>query len=665
MEQLLDVASVRTEDERTLAAPSAIRKLVVYLVKPARYDDEGYVVRHWRGVLPSNTLGCLAGLTEDVRKRRLLGDHVAVETHLVDEAVMRVPVRRIVRASRRNGTRLVVALAGVQTNQFARASDLARQFRAQGVTVMIGGFHVSGMTAMFPEGTPDIAALTDIGVTVVAGEVEEQWGQLLSDVANDRLELRYNFLNSLPDLRFQPVPKLPRSYLKRFAVSRFGTVDTSRGCPFNCSFCTIINVQGRKMRCRDAAHLRNAIIENYRDGISFYFFTDDNFGRNKTWRAILDELIALREKGYNLSFMMQVDVQAYRIPNLVDVASRAGCTQVFIGLESVNPENLKAAGKNQNDVSDYGRMVEAWHAAGVVAHVGYIIGFPFDTPQSVSEDVRRLAEEVKVDQASFFMLTPLPGSQDHKDLVEQGGYLDPDFNNYDSFHAATRHPKMSGSEWLETYKRAWRQFYRMDTMKAILRRGHPRNYWNLFTNFMWYKNSFEVEDSHPMATGFLRRKARTERRPGLPIEPRWRFFRARVRELKTEFYRRVHLLWELQELWLQTRRRTEVEARIADTMHELVLSTQRARLRLADWQQAFAQAQVRVPSRMRILLARLNLLSLRWTYTRQDLNHFWHETREHWMRRAYHRINWFRLTWNLVRDMILTARFALTLALRT
>jgi len=646
-------------------APRSIRRLVVYLIKPSRYDDNGYVVRHWRGVLPSNTLACLAGLTEDVKARRLLGDHLEIETHLVDESVQRIPVRRIVRDSRRKGTRLVVALAGVQTNQFARASDLAHRFRAEGVTVMIGGFHVSGMMVMFPGGTPDIAALTDAGVTVVAGEVEDHWGRLLSDAANDCLQPRYNYLHSPPDLSFQPIPKVPRSYMKRFAVSNLGTIDAGRGCPFDCSFCTIINVQGRKMRCRNAAYMRDTFISNYRQGIDFYFFTDDNFARNKNWKDIFDELIRLRGEGYDITFMMQIDVKAYRIPGFVERASRAGCSQVFIGMESINPENLKAAGKTQNDVSDYAHMVETWRTAGVPTHAGYIIGFPYDTPESVDEDVRRLADEVRVDYASFFMLTPLPGSRDHKEMVERGEYMDPDFNKYDSFHPTTHHPKMSQEAWFETYKRAWREFYRLDTMKAILRRVHPRNYWNIFTNFMWYKHSIMVEDSHPMVTGFLRRKVRKERRPGLPVEGRWAYAVARVRELKSEMHKRVRLLWELQELWLQTRRRTEVEMRVADVMHELALTTKRARFRLADWQLAFAQAQARVPSRVRLWLARLNVLSLRWTYTRQDLNLFWHHTRELWSRRAFHRINWLRVPWNLLRDMTITVRFALSMAFRT
>lgn len=138
------------QSEGPVMTPAAQRsRLHLFLVKPSKYDDEGYVVRHWRGVLPSNTLACLYGLTEDVRRRRLLGD-VDIRTHIVDEAVQKVPLRRMIRMNRRSGDRVVVSLVGVQTNQFCRAADIALALRREGVPVLIGGFHVSGTLALFP-----------------------------------------------------------------------------------------------------------------------------------------------------------------------------------------------------------------------------------------------------------------------------------------------------------------------------------------------------------------------------------------------------------------------------------------------------------------------------------------------------------------------------------
>ncbi len=127
----------------------------------------------------------------------------------------------------------------------------------------------------------------------------------------------------------------------------------------------------------------------------------------------------------------------------MEKAARAGCVQVFIGMETIRDDNLEAGGKRQNKAADYREMIAAWHREGVVCHVGYIIGFPHDTYERVMEDVRALRDELLVDQASFFMLTPLPGSEDHRRAVEAGVAMDPDYNNFDSFHPTVPHPRMS------------------------------------------------------------------------------------------------------------------------------------------------------------------------------------------------------------------------------
>jgi radical SAM superfamily enzyme YgiQ (UPF0313 family) len=171
--------------------------------------------------------------------------------------------------------------------------------------------------------------------------------------------------------------------------------------------------------------------------------------------------------------MIQVDTQAYKIPNFVDLAFGAGCTQVFIGMESINPKNLKAAGKAQNKVQEYSEMIAAWHEAKIATHIAYIIGFAFDTPESVEEDVNRLKQELGVEQASFFMLTPLPGSQDHARMVRAGEYMDPDLNKYDSFHETTRHPNFAPGEWYATYRKAWLSFYSFEHMRHVLANAHP------------------------------------------------------------------------------------------------------------------------------------------------------------------------------------------------
>ncbi len=641
-----------------------LRKLHLYLIKPSQYDDDGYVVRHWRGVLPSNTLACLAGLTEDVLAQKALGDSLKVKIHLLDEVVDHVPVKRICRSQRGTRTKTIVCLVGVQTNQFPRAADLARAFRRAGLTVMIGGFHVSGYLALLPKIPPEIQELLDAGVTIVKGEVEETWPELLRDAIAGRLKSIYDFLNNKPDLYEKPVPVIRKEYLRKFVASNFGTLDCGRGCPFECSFCTIINVQGRKMRYRSAEHIAKAVRHNYqRHGVSFYFLTDDNFARNKNWEAIFDALIRLREEEHiPVEFMMQVDVLSWKIKNFVSKARRAGCINVFIGMESVNTDNLKAAGKNQNHVDEYRQLIDTYRTSDISTHVGYIIGFPGDTVDSVRRDLARLMEQVQPDHASFFMLMPLPGSQDHLEMYRRGEWMSPDFNIYDSHHEATRHPKLKDRAWKKLYLEAWRTFYSFENMKAVLQRTPACNYWNNFIRFMWYKNSILTEDRHPMMCGFLRLKGRKNRRPGYPILSRWQYFRERTKELREHLAGMLRILFEMEELWLQTRRPSEAEQRIIEELNKIRV-TARGQLKLADLQLAHFRAKMHfptlhVPSKLHLFWAKwYPLLASRTVYTRADLDSFWHSVKEHWNERQWFRIPPHRFVLNLFRDVQLSLMF--------
>jgi radical SAM superfamily enzyme YgiQ (UPF0313 family) len=634
------------------------KKLQLYLIKPTQYDDDGYVVRHWRGVLPSNTLACLAGLTEDLIASKALGESLKVELHLLDESVDHVPVRSICRSQRNEHTRTIVCLVGVQTNQFPRAADLARVFRRAGLTVMVGGFHVSGYLALFTGIPPEIQELMDAGVTIVKGEVEETWGALLRDALEGRLKPLYDFLNDKPDLYDKPVPVIRQKYLRKFVASNhFGTLDCGRGCPFECSFCTIINVQGRKMRFRSAERIAEAIRHNFRaHGISFYFFTDDNFARNKNWEAIFDALIRLREEEHiPVEFMMQVDVLSWKIKNFVEKAHHAGCTTVFIGMESVNADNLKAASKTQNHVSEYRQLMDAYHTAEISTHVGYIIGFPADTAESVRRDLEYLMREVQPDHASFFMLTPLPGSQDHVAMVRRGEWMDADYNLYDSNHVVTNHPHMTRGSWEEVYREAWHSFYSFENMKAVLERSPRSSYWKNLVRFVWYKNSITTESRHPMLCGFFRLKGRKNRRPGYPILSRWQYYRERAREIRKHLGAMYRLVLEMEELWLQTRHPGPAEQCVVAELAKIRASA-RDRLRVADLQLAHLRAKVQfpsldVPSKLQLVWAKwYPVLAPSKLYTRADLDMFWHTVKQHWTERRWFRIPPHRVALNLFRD---------------
>ncbi|MFZ0427093.1 MAG: radical SAM protein [Acidobacteriota bacterium] len=639
-------------------------KIQLYLIKPSSYDDDGYVVRYFRGVLPSNTLACLASLTRSACEREPL-DQFEFTIREIDEAVMKVDTRRICRSSR-EAERVIVCLVGVQTHQYPRASDLAKEFRQAGLTVLIGGFHVSGQLAMTPGIAPEIQELLDLGVTVVKGEVEETWTELLADAAHGRLAPLYDYAERKPDLGDAPIPLQGGPIMKRFVASKHGTIDCGRGCPFECSFCTIINVQGRKMRFRSPALIAEAIRENYRrKGMTFYFFTDDNFARNQAWNEIFDALIDLREKEQiPVEFMMQVDVLSYKITGFVEKARRAGCTNVFIGMESINDDNLKAAKKRQNHVDDYRNLIDAYRSAEIATHVGYILGFPFDSPESISRDLHRLTHEVRPDMASFFILTPLPGSRDHWEMHRENRYMDPDYNKYDSQHETMNHPYFpEEGSLLAAYRNAWRTFYSYENMSRILRRAPQRNYWNLFGNFFWYKSAAVIEKRHPMMAGLLRLKGRRRVRAGIEPQPRRVYYVNRVRELRRLVAGSFQLLLEMQLLWLETRSKSPTEQRVLEELRQL-RSGEAFKSSVAEIQTAYRRAratlpELAVPSRVRLFCRKWNpFSSFSGFYLSQDVLRFWEDCLQTLKKRRFTELPLRTMMSRLLLDFRLTIHFA-------
>jgi len=505
---------------------AARRAFQLVLIKPSHYDDDGYVIRWWRGMIPSNSLAAVYSLAADCAERGVLGPDVDIEIDLIDETNERVDVDAILGRFRASDGFGMIGLVGVQTNQYPRALDIARPFRAAGIPVVMGGFHVSGCLSMLDGHAVGLDECREMGVAMFAGEAEDRLETVLQDAAAGELAPVYNFLKDLPGMEGTPVPFLPRREVER-TLGITASFDAGRGCPYQCSFCTIINVQGRKSRHRSADDVERLVRLNWAQGVSKFFITDDNFARNRDWEAIFDRLIALREEmGIPIGLMIQVDALCHRIPNFVEKAKRAGVTRVFIGLENINPDNLAAAKKRQNKITEYRRMLLAWKAQGIMTMAGYILGFPADTPESIRRDIAIIQRELPLDILEFFCLTPLPGSEDHQVLWRKGAALEPDLNNYDTEHVCADHPLMSPAEWRDIYEESWGLYYTPAHMRTLLRRakatGVPMG--SLARMLATFATSEPVENVHPLQSGVLRLRHPSERRPGLAREHAWIFW---------------------------------------------------------------------------------------------------------------------------------------------
>ncbi len=499
----------RRPDEGLPSARRQRRLLRVYFIKPSRYDDDGLVLAYRWGVIPNNTLIALAGLNAAYAESHPELDlQTVLWDELVDGVIAAETVDSIVERAVRDRAGLVIGLAGVQTNQYPRARDLALQFRSRAATVLIGGFHISSHEA-------SRAFLESHGVTTVVGEADLSWPAMLDDLQRGELRRTYRVEDGLraktglgtvvvPLIDSAPLPAIDDRYVGRFFNPTFSTIDTSRGCPFTCSYCSVKNVMGRTMRSREPAAVVDWVRDAYdRHGIRNLLVVDDDFYRTPQWEPILNGMAELRRSRPDLSFVMQADVEAAthqrpsssgespsRSQRFVDLAAAAGCFEVFIGFESFDPANLEQVRKFHNEergdrrrgndtiavrervTERYRRVVDNWHGAGVGVHSGYIIGLPHDDVGCGERAARALAD-IGIDLASFFVYTPFPGTEDYDAAVTGAALVENDFNAYDSTHSVWKHPRLSAEQVLREYHAAYRSFFtwrRMAWSAATLHR---------------------------------------------------------------------------------------------------------------------------------------------------------------------------------------------------
>src|SRR5208337_1982036 len=479
--------------------PEPCRTIRVYFIKPSRYDEEGFVQYFRYGVQPNNTLTVLTALNEAFNKRYAVERNVRLDTVIWDEicdgVVSPETIKAIKEKAREDGVELLIGLAGVQSNQYPRGRDLALQFVAEGLPTIMGGFHVSG----FPD---SCKFLNECGVTTVVGEAENIWGYIVEDFLRGELRKSYSVTEGIraktgqdditvPLITESLLPMLDDRYLSRFFNDTQTTIDTSRGCPFTCSYCSVKNVMGRTMRSRDPESvlqwMRDAVSNH---GIDDLFLVDDDFFRSPRWDEILTGMAELRGEFPKLRFMMQVDVDASCYGNVaegekpgakhsrsrrfLDLAARAGCYQAFVGIESLNPESLNWATKYQNTddrkqvvaveeasarvLAKYRRVVDNWHRMGIAVHAGYMLGVPMGGADWGRVAARTL-REIGFDIVSFFIMTPLPGTEDQIRYAKQGQIIDWDFNNLDSQHVTLQHDKLDQGLWMRAYTEAFKGFY--------------------------------------------------------------------------------------------------------------------------------------------------------------------------------------------------------------
>jgi radical SAM superfamily enzyme YgiQ (UPF0313 family) len=229
----------------------------------------------------------------------------------------------------------------------------------------------------------------------------------------------------------------------------------SRGCPFTCNFCSVIKIAGRQMRSQPVETTLASLRAAARAGVQFVMFTSDNFNKIPEVRQLLEGMI---EERIRLPFFAQCDAQIERQPDLVALLARAGCFQMFVGVESFSREALRGAHKLQNRPERYAAIVALCREHGITSHFSNILGFPSDTEASIGEHFTTL-RALAPDLASFYALTPIPGTEQYDDFLAAGLIEEDNLDRFDGTCVTWRHPHLTPRRWADLLFRCYREFY--------------------------------------------------------------------------------------------------------------------------------------------------------------------------------------------------------------
>jgi len=416
------------------------RPLRVVLLKPSKYGLDGRVERFTRGFMPNSTLPHLASLTPE----RLAGR--PLEVHVIDEYV-ETDLGYLRLLEREPDRDTLLALVGVQSHQFQRALDLAAWSLGHGVRhVVIGGPHVM---------TCDTTVLHERGVGFALAEAELVWPRILADALGGELAPVYGAERRWADeLDPPPLVPPPERSLRRYAVQMLG-VYPARGCPYRCNFCSVIHIAGRRMRSQPVETTLATLRAAKAAGVLLVMFTTDNFNKYPDAPALLEAMIAER---LDLPFFVQCDAQVVRQPEFVELLGRAGCYQMFVGVESFERDTLKAAHKPQNHPERYAEIVRLCAEHGIGSHFSNIIGFPEDTEAKVLTHLATL-RALAPDLASFYILTPIPGTEQYDEFLARGLITERNLDRFDATCPTWRHPALAPEVLHALLFRCYREFY--------------------------------------------------------------------------------------------------------------------------------------------------------------------------------------------------------------
>ena len=416
----------------------------VELIVPA---TPGNSRKRRKAVLPPLGLAMVAALTPP-----------EVEVSLIDENVTVIDFQK------------EINLVGITalTSSAPRAYEIADNFRARGVKVILGGAHPSAL----PEEASQHAD------AVVIGEAEGIWPSLINDFRANKLQRVYR-QHERPSLVNLPIPRRDLFAEGAYVVNQ--TISATRGCPYSCSFCSVTSFFGHTYRCRPVAEILKEIETlNHRKLIGF---VDDNIAGNPTFaKELFCSLVP-----YKIKWGAQASVMVARDDELLELAAASGCIALFIGFETLSSANLAAIGKKVNMVDEYETAIEKIHSHGIAIHGFFILGLDEDN-EEVFERTVRFVQKMRLESAQFAWPVPYPGTALYESLDRVGRIVTKDWSQYES--NVVFEPKLMSREVLQQRcDLIWRKFYSLPLIwrRVGMVRRNLRALWavNLYYRTFW------------------------------------------------------------------------------------------------------------------------------------------------------------------------------------
>ena len=344
------------------------------------------------------------------------------------------------------------------------AYSIAARFRSRDICVALGGPHVT----LMPE---EAAGHADV---VFVGEAEGLWEDFLRDFQNGSHRGVYRQTRT-PSL--DGIPGSRKTYFHRRDLTG-GVLFATRGCPNRCDFCTIPVMYGNTLRRRPVSEVA-AEYASFNGKV--IIFWDDNIAADLEYAKDLFRAIAPYRKWWS----SQASIHAGRDDEFLEAAARSGCKQLFLGLESISQQSMADVNKGFNKVDEYFQVIERIHSHGIAVQVGMVFGFDSDTPE-VFRDTLDFLEEAGVQNATFNILTPFPGTPLFRKLESEGRILTRDWRKYNSRDDVVFQPKqMSIAELLEGFRYANARFYSLRSVAKRLLRSPVQLWWTLPLNLAY------------------------------------------------------------------------------------------------------------------------------------------------------------------------------------